>query len=349
MKRKIRVLIVDDEPQNIQILLEILSFHPKYECCTAVSGEEALKKVHEYYPDIILLDLMMPGIDGYTVCREIRAMKTSKYSKILIISGKTLVSDKIQGYNVGADDYLTKPFVEDELIAKLEVYSKLSYMEEVDNLKTIALNILSHETRTPLNGIILGSELLREVSNLPQEAAEYAEMVYASGVRIKHLIEKINRYCQVKGGIFPQYEKIQLQTIFEKLTEIGNRRIDVELVLDCVNSVVNTDSDLLYEVTGYIVENAYKYNKKCGKILVMVRVDRNLLRIHIDDQGGGIEPDLRENLFDSLFSKDVLHHQEGTGLSLAIAKEIIATLGGRITCSENEDRGARFIIELPIN
>ena len=162
-----------------------MSFHPQYECRGAISGEEALAILKSYFPEIILLDVMMPGIDGYEVCRRIRSQNEHKFAKIIMISGMSMIDDRLKGYDAGADDYLTKPYVEDELLAKLKVYSKLNRMEEVDNLKTTAMNILNHETKTPLNGIILGSELLSEMEDLPEKAKHYVDFVHESGLRSK--------------------------------------------------------------------------------------------------------------------------------------------------------------------
>ncbi len=201
MKKNIKVLIVDDEILNIEIVLEILRFYPQYECRWALSGEAALTILRTYCPELILLDVKMSGIDGYELSRRIRALAQHRFSKIIMISGMSLIDDRLKGYEAGADDYLTKPFVEGELIAKLEVYSKLNRIEEVDTLKTTALNILRHETRTPLNGIILGSDLLLNLEDLSDKAKAYAELMRQSGWKIQELVEKISRYYLIKDGI----------------------------------------------------------------------------------------------------------------------------------------------------
>lgn len=125
-----RILFVDDEHQNIQIMKEILSFYSKYEMEIAVSGEEALDIVEEISPDIVLLDIMMPGIDGFEVCRKLRLKPDLNRTKIIMVSGLSTIGDRLKAYEYGADDYITKPFVEDELIAKLDVFAKLNRMEE---------------------------------------------------------------------------------------------------------------------------------------------------------------------------------------------------------------------------
>ena len=121
---------MDDENQNIQIMKEILSFYPKYEMEIAASGEEALVIADKISPDIVLLDIMMPGIDGFEVCRNLRLKPNLNRTKIIMVSGLSMIGDRLKAYEYGADDYITKPFVEDELIAKLDVFAKLNRMED---------------------------------------------------------------------------------------------------------------------------------------------------------------------------------------------------------------------------
>jgi len=114
-----KILVVDDDPNNIVIVGELLG--DDYDLKTATTGEEALEIALDFLPDIILLDIMMPGIDGYDVCRRLREHSTLQYAKIIMVSAKAMVSERLKGYEVGANDYLTKPFEEDELLEKVRV------------------------------------------------------------------------------------------------------------------------------------------------------------------------------------------------------------------------------------
>ncbi|MGB3225012.1 MAG: hybrid sensor histidine kinase/response regulator [Desulforhopalus sp.] len=348
MKKNIKVLIVDDESQNVRIMKELLSYHPQYECKEAKSGEEALDVLKTYFPEIILLDVMMPGINGYEVCKKIRCQHEHKFSKIIMVSGMSMINDRLKGYEAGADDYLTKPYVEEELVAKLEVYSKLNRIEEVDNLKTIALNILSHETKTPLNGILLGSELLREVDGLPEKAKLYVDLIKESGVKIKELVEKISRYYFIKDGIEKNISVNSLCGVLDSVVQLLNdNENQVRVECDCTKDIkFAADWELLKEAFGYVIDISHKNSPVSGVITVNCWINNDDIFIRIADQGSGVEPSLTNRVFDGLFIPDLFHHRKGTGLGLAIAKEVIEEHGGRITCRNSKDSGTIFEISL---
>ena len=124
MAKKTRILVVDDDPMNLKFLKEILA--DQYNVESALSGEEALEIIVDFVPEILLLDIMMPGIDGYEVCKRIRANKKLANMKILLVSAKAMLNEKLMGYEVGADDYITKPFEHEELLAKIKIFIRLS-------------------------------------------------------------------------------------------------------------------------------------------------------------------------------------------------------------------------------
>jgi len=131
----IKVLIVDDEPINVKLIEEILEYEQDFQYRSAFNGIDALALVDEYNPDLIILDIMMPGMSGYDVCAKIKSDKKHKIAKVLMVSGKAMIEERLQGYEAGADDYITKPFVDDELLAKLKVFSKLKRLKRSMNSK----------------------------------------------------------------------------------------------------------------------------------------------------------------------------------------------------------------------
>ncbi len=120
MNGKDKILAVDDDPNNIAILEELLS--EEYNLKTAMTGERAVQVALEFQPDVILLDIMMPGIDGYEVCRQLRENELTRNAKIVMVSARAMKSERHEGFKAGADDYITKPFDGDELLAKLYIY-----------------------------------------------------------------------------------------------------------------------------------------------------------------------------------------------------------------------------------
>ncbi len=123
MQPRSRILVVDDNPTNIKIAKAVLG--EDYDLALAVTGEEALEIAPAFRPDVILLDIMLPGIDGYEVCRKIRGNPALRHTKIIMVSAKAMISGRLQGYEAGADDYITKPYEEDELLAKVRVFLRL--------------------------------------------------------------------------------------------------------------------------------------------------------------------------------------------------------------------------------
>src|SRR5579885_2850942 len=182
-----KVLIVDDEPRNQRIITEVLEGH--FESKTANSGESALEMIDSYHPDLLLLDIMMPGLDGYEVCKRIRCRPDCRFTKVILVTGKAMLEERLKGYEVGADDYMTKPFVLEELLAKCHVFLRLAKVEKelaalnadlktavedrtkklVNAAKMAALGEMAggiaHEINTPLGTIGLIGEQIRELAS----------------------------------------------------------------------------------------------------------------------------------------------------------------------------------------
>ncbi len=190
MESKSKILAVDDSATNVAVMQEMLN--EAYNLKTAASGEEALEIANDFRPDITLLDIMMPGIDGYEVCRRMRATPSLRQTKIIMVSAKALVSERLEGYAAGADDYITKPFAEDELQAKIKVYLRLKNVEEVDQLKNGVVSLLGHEMRSQINGILLPTTLLMSDEDMAGvERKMLADMVYRNIKRLHGLLEDI--------------------------------------------------------------------------------------------------------------------------------------------------------------
>ena len=193
-----RILVVDDNVRNIAILQKTLG--RAYRVAAATSGEEALQVAPRFTPDVMLLDIMMPGIDGYETCRRFRAAPELTHTKIIMVSAKALVSERLAGYEAGADDYIVKPFDEDELQAKVRVYLRLRRVEEVNRLKTDILMLLGHETRTPLTTILSPIELVLDDETLSKESRRLLQMAQDGARRLNEYLDRLIFLSSLHAG-----------------------------------------------------------------------------------------------------------------------------------------------------
>lgn len=344
-----KVLIVDDEVINVKLIEEILEFEDDFICRSAVDGNEALHLLEEYHPDIVLLDIMMPGMTGYEVCRRIKADKRHRFAKILMISGKAMVEERLEGYEAGADDYITKPFVDDELLAKLKVFSRLKKTEEVDELKTSILQLFSHETNTPLNGILLGSQLILDTPHLPHKVAEYANLIRLSGQRLHDLVRKILLLSSLRNKRSLQRNQGTLSTFLEDLIR---RKIEQNCLcrfeISCPAELqLEMDWDLFQQAVDSVLDNAIKHSPENGSVTIEAMNDNGAASLRVSDQGPGIDPAVQEMIFDEFHSQRIENHSQGTALSLTIAREIMGLHQGNLTVDSNPGQGASFLFTLP--
>lgn len=170
------ILAVDDDPIILEMYRTILE--DDYRLHLALSSDEALTLLRAHpRTDLILLDIIMPGLDGYEICKRIRENPLFRGIKIIFVSSKMLIADRLRAYDIGADDYLTKPFEAGELIAKIKVFMRLKKSEEINKIKTNFINLLYHETRTPLTSIFGYASLLRQSANLTAQEIRFVDHI----------------------------------------------------------------------------------------------------------------------------------------------------------------------------
>lgn len=352
MNHKHKILAVDDNEVNLSIMEEILS--ETYQLRTAANGEQALAMAHEFQPDVILLDIMMEGIDGYEVCRKIKNDPKLAQTKIIMVSAKAMVSERLKGYETGADDYITKPFEEYELIAKLKVYTRLKFIEEIDQLKDSILTLLSHETRTPMNQILGMAGILCEQNKMPDdERQSYAQVLLDSAQNLCTLIDKVNCLIDIKAGRFKlSYQKCSLNHIIEnalKKNKSSAQAQNIQLVQNIQqNTELECDSFEIAQIITAILDNAIRFSESGQKIQISAGIEGSDAFIKITDTGSGIPKEFLHRVFDEFTDSDFEHHSQGHGLSLAIAREIINMHSGSISVTSEPQKETTFTIHLPI-
>jgi DNA-binding response OmpR family regulator len=350
MQPKHKILIVDDDPTNVEILYEI--FEDTYTLARAGTGEEALAVLPRFLPDLILLDIMMPGLDGYEICRRIRSDSCYSFIKIILVSGKAMVEERLKGYEAGADDYITKPFVHEELEAKVSVFLRLKRSEELDQLKGDLLSLLSRETQVSINGIIPLKEVLREVDSLNQEVKEYVYSVEERFNLVYDWIEKTTLLCDLKLGMAPSASRESvvrhLHSTVTRLEEEARGKgvaFDPQLEEDADLAL---DWNLMDKVFEYVLGNAVKYSPRGGTVTVRTEIYNNSCRVRIIDEGSGVQPAWKDKIFDETAMREIIHDWKGRGLSLPISKCVMDLHGGTIEADDNSGKGTIFSLNLPL-
>ncbi|OGV48218.1 MAG: hypothetical protein A2X49_05160 [Lentisphaerae bacterium GWF2_52_8] len=354
-KKRSRILVVDDDPMNILILQEILG--TKYDMQTASSGEEAIAVSNNFKPDLIMIDNMMQDTNGYDVCRHLRSNPKLKLTKIILVSKKTLLKDRLIGYEAGADDFIAKPFDPEELLAKVGIFIRLKSVEEIDRVKDDLINLFSHETRTPLNAIMGFAKLLQDSPNVSPDEKEFVNIIIESGTSLLALSNKAILLSSLrKENKEISAAKVQLHTLVEDALRhipepLKNKRIKLDTHYD-MQSVLNVDNQLVGTALGYLVDNAYKFSPDEGKVLISSEnsKDRSRFLIHISDSGKGIPPGRLSSIFDEFGIEDVGHHGRGHGLSLAIVKYVMELHSGEVIAGNNpKGEGAIFTLAFPLS
>ncbi|WP_172597626.1 hybrid sensor histidine kinase/response regulator [Sulfuriflexus mobilis] len=344
-----KVLIVDDDERNVRILREILG--DEFDLSYAIDGEHALSVVEVFRPDIILLDIMMPGISGIEVCKKIKSSLANKNIKVILVSGMSMIEDRIIGYESGADDYVVKPFDDGELLAKVRVYARLKFAEEVDELKTAFISLITHETRTPFN-IIMGNASMLVKMEEDEDKRSGLQDIYIAADMLHKKIEKILFF----SGLVTQ-EDIDKRpcSIFEAyetaLASLGLNESQLKRVTlsdDC-DDVIKADPVMLQKLLEYLIDNALRYTD--AEVSVCVLPDEqnsDYCLIQVKDQGKGLPEHELINLFSAFHKEDLLSHTEGLGISLALCKRIVELHDGAISARNLEDGGFIINVHLPV-
>lgn len=352
MKRKNKILIVDDAIDTVDLLKKRFRAEG-YDTEEAYNGEEALQKVPEYNPDLIVLDIMMPKIDGYEVCQRLKADEQTKYIPILMLTAKGEVEHKVRGLDIGADDYLAKPFDYKELSARVRslLSSKEAHEKKVKVEKSGALEQMmdqvAHEIRNPLTSI--GGFARKVYNRLPADDPnkQYMEMIIENVSVLENMIKQL---IELKTMAISYKEPSNVNDIVKESLElfqreVSQKNINVEMELAENLPLLQIDKKLLKRAICNIIKNAIEALETPTRILkVITKIEGKNLILQISDTGKGIAKDKLKTIFDPLVTSKVY----GPGLGLTFSQKIIQEHGGNISVESEPDKGTTFTITFPI-
>ena len=352
MERKNKILIVDDAEDTVELLRKRFRAEG-YDTSEAFNGEQALNTVPEYEPDLIVLDVMMPKIDGYEVCQRLKADEKTKYIPVLMLTAKGEVEHKVKGLNIGADDYMAKPFDYKELSARVRslLSIKATHEKKVEEEKSGALEQMmeqvAHEIRNPLTSV--GGFARKVFNKLPEDDPNRKYMQYiiedvaVLESMIKQLIELKSMTISMKEpSAMNEVVKDSLK-IFEQ--DFAQKAIQVETELQEGLPLITADKKLLKRAFCNLIKNAVEAMESGTKTLkVTSRVNGDNFELQFSDTGKGIAKEKSKNIFDPLVTSKVY----GPGLGLTFALKIIQDHKGTISVESEEGKGTTFTIRFPI-
>ncbi|OGU94052.1 MAG: hypothetical protein A2475_07765 [Ignavibacteria bacterium RIFOXYC2_FULL_35_21] len=342
-----KILIIEDEIPVLENLAELIEEVPEYTVLTASDGIKGLELAMEHIPDLILCDIMMPEIDGYEVLSTIKKNEATSTIPFIFLTARSEKEDMRHGMELGADDFLTKPFTYKEVFKAID--SRLSKTEQImskseKQLNELRINLattLPHELRTPLNGILASAHLLIEhFDNMDlTEVKQVHNSIYASAKRLNRLITNYLTFADLEL-LFKDKQKLQslksnsivdspepiIKDIAQNLAANYKRSDDLKVVLS--NNPINITQEHLYKICEELFDNALKFSEENKSIYVTSTINNEYYILKIKDLGIGLTPEQISKIGAYVQFDRKLHEQQGSGLGLIIVKRILQVYDG---------------------
>jgi len=348
-----KILIVDDSVDTVDLLNKRLSFEG-YRTLSAYNGQEALQQAAEHNPDLIVLDIMMPDMDGYEVCERLKASKNTRYIPILMLTAKSGLEHKIKGLDVGANDYLGKPFDYKELSARIKSLLALKSAREelVSDERSSALDQmmdeLAHELRNPLTSIGGLARRVRENLSEKDRNKTYLDLIIQEVTRLEGMVKDL---VELKTTAVSYKEKTDINALISDALNgfrenCKQERIRVNTDMPDDTPTVSADREQLKLALGSLFENAIEAMASSPSKTLTVKSDLedDRVKIEIRDTGRGIPKEKIKNIFDPFFTSKT----SGPGLGLTLASKIIQEHRGSISVESEPEHGTCVTVSLPV-
>ncbi len=352
------ILIVDDTPANLGVLVETLGA-AGYQLMVAEDGEEALAQTAQTLPDLILLDVMMPGIDGFETCRRLKAQPATRDVPVLFMTALSETADKVKAFAAGGVDYITKPIEHEEAIARVRTHLALRRLrrelQEQLALKEKFMRIAGHDLRNPLCLILMAGELAKRQPAARDSAplVRLLDNMADSATQMRRIIDTFLEIRAPGAGVSGRVDLVLLAGAVTRqhLPAAEQKSIALEALPAADVPLARCDGALAYQAFVNFTSNALKFTPRGGRVTVAVRrADRpGAVRVEVRDTGPGVPAAERTQLFveHARLSPRPTAGEESHGVGLSVVKHLVESQAGTVGADFPPEGGSVFWFELP--
>lgn len=363
-----KILIVDDVMSNV-LLLKVLLTNEKFAIATASNGRQALEQVEKENPDLVLLDVMMPDMSGFEVAQHLKSNPNTADIPIIFLTALNSTADIVKGFQVGANDFISKPFNKEELIIRVThqislVAAKRLILSKTEELqRTIAgrdklYSVIAHDLRSPMGSIKMVLNVL--ILNLPSEkiGAEMYELLTMANQTTEDvfsLLDNLLKWTKSQiGKLNVVYQDVDLVEVTDGVIEIFSMVASLKKIrireMKPEKMMVNADIDMLKTVVRNLLSNAIKFSKENSEVLVKMEEVDGMAVVSVQDYGCGISEEGQKKLLhtDTHFSTFGTNNEEGSGLGLLLCKDFVVKNGGKLWFTSKEGEGSIFSFSIPV-
>lgn len=363
-----KILIVDDVLSNV-LLLKVLLTNENFTIATANNGQQALEQVDKESPDLILLDVMMPGMSGFEVAQRLKENPNTAEIPIIFLTALNSTTDIVQGFQVGANDFISKPFNKEELIirvfhqvslvaAKRLILSKTEELERTIAARDKLYSVIAHDLRSPMGSIKMVLNMLilnlpiekigHEMYDLLTQANQTTEDVFA-------LLDNLLKWTKSQiGKMNVVFQDVNLVEVVDSVIEIFKMVASVKKVAIRVETpkqmFVYADIDMLKTVIRNLLSNALKFSHEGSEIILRIEQTDDKVVVSVQDYGCGISEEGQQKLLhaDTHFSTYGTNNEEGSGLGLLLCQDFVLKNNGKLWFTSQEGEGTTFSFSLPL-
>lgn len=362
-----KILIVDDVVSNV-LLLRILLTNEKFQICTASNGRECIEKAKTEHPDLILLDVMMPDINGFETAVILKEDPMTSGIPIIFLTALNTPSDLVHGFQVGASDFLTKPFNKEELIMRvmqqisLVAVHRIIVRQNEELSRTISnrdkmYSVIAHDLRSPMASICMVLNLFVNAispESIGQEMFSLIDKANRESEETYNLLDNLLKWTKSQTGrLNVVYQDFELNDVVPGVVDIfvmiaETKHIKLNCNLGDEKLIVHADNDMLKTVIRNFISNAIKFSNEGSTVDITVCREGGFARISVRDHGVGISANRLESLFHSGETTYGTSNEEGSGLGLLLCKDFARKNGGDVDVESVLGEGSTFSVLVPL-